>query len=164
MPCGCYAALTEPAALHLRVNIWPENAGLLATRPESMAAVAFCASCRIPSQRSSSRCPHLFIQSCEHHETTACDHCNNILVGRSGLPPSPVGLCGSLRSLRYGGFATLPAFLLRPFRAALGLPVVSPRSACVCPSAFFASFNSFAVYDRWAFRHQGQAFGLLRKP
>jgi hypothetical protein len=30
-PCGCYAALTEPAALHLRFTIWLENAGLHAT-------------------------------------------------------------------------------------------------------------------------------------
>ena len=41
---------------------------------------------------------------------------------RSVLPRPRWGFADRLRSCRYGGFATLPAFLLRPFRAALGLP------------------------------------------
>jgi hypothetical protein len=47
--------------------------------------------------------------------------------------------------------------LLRLFRAALVLARSSLHSACTCPSAFFASFSSFAEYYKWALRRQGQA-------
>ena len=82
--------MTEPAPLHVRFYTWPENAGLLAIRPGSLAVVVSCASYLIRSQRSPPCCPRLFGQSCEHHQyhspLTAYDESGSILVGRSVLP------------------------------------------------------------------------------
>ena len=50
-----------------------------------------------------------------------------------------------------------------PFGPPWACLVASPHSACVCPSAFFASFNSFAVYCTWALGRQDQALRVARK-
>jgi hypothetical protein len=75
-------------------------------RPETVSVVGehFCrsfllvsrfhllCSCLIRSQRSPPRCPRLFGQSCEHHDTTACAKRDSIFVGRSVLPLPPGAL------------------------------------------------------------------------
>jgi hypothetical protein len=71
---------------------------------------------------SAPRCPRLFSTSCEHHETTACAKRDSLLVGRSVLPRPPWGFADRYRSCRYGGFATLPAFLVAALPSHPGLP------------------------------------------
>ena len=69
---------------------------------------------------------------------------------RSVLPRPRWGFADRLRSCRYGGFATLPAFLLRPFRAALGLIVGLSSLGLRLPLCFLCFLQIFR-----SLRHMG---------
>ena len=62
------------------------------------------------------------------------------------------GFADRYRSLRYGGFATLPAFLLRPFRAALGLPGGLSSLGLRLPLCFLCFLQIFRSLRHMGFR------------